>query len=213
MTASFIPEVQSFLGCATPERWLEHAIADQETLLIDHAHCEKKAAATALHLMFRYVEYGPLLQRMSRLAREELRHFEQVLKLLEQRQIEYRHLTASRYAESLRNHCRKKDPERLIDILIVGAFIEARSCERFSALIPLLDAQLADFYQSLLRSEARHFKVYLRFAEGVAKTSIEQRIGFFRAKEQELILSDDSVFRFHSGPPTEGVQVGASQSS
>ncbi len=213
MTASFISEVQLFLGCATPERWLEHAITDQETLLIDHAHCEKKAAATALHMMFRYVEYGPLLHRMSRLAREELRHFEQVLKLLEQRHIEYRHLTASRYAESLRSYCRKKDPERLIDILIVGAFIEARSCERFSALIPLLDAQLADFYQSLLRSEARHFKVYLRFAEEITKTSIEERIDFFRAKEQELILTEDSVFRFHSGPPTTIVPVSASHSS
>ena len=96
--------------------------------MIDHANCEKKAAATAMSLMHRYTDNTALLNKMSRLAREELRHFEQVLKLMSQRGITYESVTASRYAQGLRDQVRKKDPQKLVDTLIVGALIEARSC-------------------------------------------------------------------------------------
>src|SRR3990167_6791777 len=108
--------------------------------------------------MYRYVDRPQLLHKMSRLAREELRHFEQVLAILQRRGITYTHLTSSRYAAELRQAVRTHEPGRLVDTLIVGAFIEARSCERFAKLAPHLDAELGDFYNTLLKSETRHFE-------------------------------------------------------
>ena len=148
MTIDLKP-INEFLGCSTPAAWIERACNDLPTLLLDHANCEKKAASTAMNLIYRYPDEYSLCQRMSRLAREELRHFEQVLKIIKQRKIPVVFLTASRYAGELRRYCRHVEPERLIDTLIVGAFIEARSCERFAALIPHLDEHLAAFYLTL----------------------------------------------------------------
>ena len=191
------------LACPTPEAWLRKAVAHQDLLLVDHANCEKKAASTALNLMFRYVERPELLLKMSRLAREELRHFEQVLAIMRQRNIEYIQLKAGTYAEGLRRHMAKKEPHKLIDWLIIGAFIEARSCERFEKLAPLLDDELAHFYRSLLKSEARHFRDYLKLAKTYADGSIEARLRFFAEAEAALILSPAESFRFHSGIPME----------
>ena len=198
-----LQSIEQFLPCPTPMGWVEAALEQQEVLLIDHAHCEKKAASTALNLMFRYVERSELLQKMSRLAREELRHFEQVLALLNRRKITYRHLTASRYAEGLRRHMRRTEPDRLVDVLIVGAIIEARSCERFAKIAPHLDPELAEFYRSLLRSEARHFRHYLELARQYAEEPIDRRIATFLEVEAELISEPDPVFRFHSGVPEQ----------
>ena len=195
------PTVSEFLNCETPRAWVEEALCRQDILLIDHANCEKKAASTALSLMFRYVDRTELLRRMSRLAREELRHFEQVLNLLVKRKIDYVHVSASSYAEGLRSHVRRREPDRLIDLMIVGAFIEARSCERFQKLAPFLDLELGDFYRSLLKSEGRHFQDYLKLAETYATTSITPRVTFFAAEEAALILRPDPCFRFHSGVP------------
>src|SRR5690348_2175232 len=130
--ASTLPvDIESFLGCATPKAWVKAAVVQPDVLLIDHANCEKKAAATALNLMFRYGERLPDLQDgLSKLAREELRHFEQVTRILRRRGVAYKPLTAARYAEGLRKHLRKQEPQRLTDLLVIGAFIEARSCER-----------------------------------------------------------------------------------
>ncbi|MEM7284174.1 MAG: tRNA isopentenyl-2-thiomethyl-A-37 hydroxylase MiaE, partial [Pseudomonadota bacterium] len=114
-------DFHDFLLCPTPTTWLEDAVADIPTVLVDHANCEKKAAATAVGLLFRYAAYDDLTFRMSRLAREELRHFEQVQRLMAERDIEYVALTASRYAAGLMQHMNKEDPRRLIDTLIVGA--------------------------------------------------------------------------------------------
>ena len=147
-----LSSIYDFLPCRTPAAWVEVAVESLPVLLIDHANCEKKAAATAMSLMHRYTENTVLLNKMSRLAREELRHFEQVLKLMTQRGIRYETVTASRYAQSLHASVRKKEPHKLIDILIVGALIEARSCERFAALAPHVDQELGDFYRSLLKS-------------------------------------------------------------
>lgn len=203
--------VLSFLSVPTPHSWLHWAVEQQEILLIDHAHCEKKAASTALSLMYRYVDDDALLERLSKLAREELVHFEQVLKIMRQRGIRYRALSAAPYAASLLAEARTQEPWRLLDRLIVSAIIEARSCERFGALAPYLDAPLSSFYLGLLRSEARHFQVYIQHAqriarrEGIALSDLDQRQEFWLAKEAQLIYEPTDTFRFHSGVPISSV--------
>ncbi|SEF78031.1 tRNA-(ms[2]io[6]A)-hydroxylase [Marinobacterium lutimaris] len=198
-----LEEIQAFLGCSTPQAWIEVAAKPESlaVLLIDHAHCEKKAASTAMNLMFRYVDRSDLLNKMSRLAREELIHFEQCLALMEARGIEYGHMSPARYAGGMREKVRTSEPGRLVDLLIIGAFIEARSCERFAALAPYLDAELSKFYRSLLKSEGRHYQDYLGLAEAYAGESIEERIQEFRELEMQLIQAPDPDFRFHSGVP------------
>jgi len=200
-----LPETaEELLLLATPEQWLEHALNNQTLLLIDHANCEKKAASTALSLMYRYVQFPDLLHKMSRLAREELRHFEQVLAIIQARSIEYVQLTASRYAGALHKLCDKNEPNRLVDTLLIGALIEARSYERFKALAPLLDDELRLFYSSLLKSEKRHFQDYILLAKecsGLNDTEILERLSPLAEKEASLICDPDSTFRFHSGLP------------
>ncbi len=195
-----LQEIHNFLPCRTPQQWIDNALANQDLMLIDHAHCEKKAASTALSLMYRYVDNTDLLNKMSRLACEELRHFEQVLAIMKKRGVDYCHLTPARYAAGLRQEVRSEDPGRLVDVLIVGAIIEARSCERFAALAPFLDEKLADFYTSLLKSEARHYQDYLTLAEQAAGEPIAARAEDFLALERALIEDPDQEFRFHSGP-------------
>ncbi|MCL6414556.1 tRNA-(ms[2]io[6]A)-hydroxylase [Aestuariirhabdus sp. Z084] len=199
--ADVLKEINAFLACETPQAWLQRALCEPEILLIDHANCEKKAASTALRMMFRYVEHTDLLNKMSRLAREELRHFEQVLAIMQARGVEYRHLSASGYASRLHQHVRTWEPARLVDQLIIGAFIEARSCERFAALAPLLDEELSAFYLSLLRSEGRHYRGYLELARNSSSEPVEDRIVFFRELERAAIEEEDPDFRFHSGVP------------
>jgi tRNA-(ms[2]io[6]A)-hydroxylase len=146
---------------------------------------------------------------MSRLAREELIHFEQVLALMEARGHRYGHMSPARYAGDLRVSVRTSEPGRLIDLLIIGAFIEARSCERFAALAPSLDDELAKFYHSLLKSEGRHYQDYLQLARDYAAEPIDQRIEHFRQLERELILNEDDQFRFHSGRPSAALTAAA----
>ncbi len=192
-------EIETFLLCPTPQAWIDQALQHQDILLIDHANCEKKAASTALNLMFRYIERPALQYKLSRLAREELRHFEQVAALMKKRGIAYRPVSAALYAQRLRAHVRSSEPGKLIDTLIVGAFIEARSCERFYRLAPFLDEELAKFYRSLLKSESRHYQDYLTMAASFSTERIDERVSFFAAIEREAILTPDSEFRFHSG--------------
>lgn len=191
--------INNFLLCSTPDAWIEQALSEPELLLLDHANCEKKAASTAMNLMYRYVDNFELLNKMSRLAREELRHFEQVIAIMERRGIAYEQITASRYAAQLRQPVRTSEPGKLIDTLIVGAIIEARSCERFAKLAPHLDQELKSFYMSLLKSEARHFEDYLTLARKAAGANIDERVQFFLELERGLIESADQEFRFHSG--------------
>lgn len=197
-----LPEINEFIGCRTPDAWISAALADQQTLLIDHKNCEFKAASTALSLMAKYSTYVDLLNAMSRLAREELVHHEQVLRIMKRRKIGLRPVSAARYASGLRKVVRTHEPHKLVDTLVVGAFIEARSCERFEALVPHLDEELGKFYFGLLKSEARHFQNYLKLAYqyGDAR-DVDQAIEQVRAVERELIESPDTEFRFHSGVP------------
>lgn len=200
--ATDVGPVLAFLHCATPQAWIDWALANPEILLVDHANCEKKAASTALNLMYRYVDHYRLLNRLSRLAREELRHFEQVIALMKARHVAYPQLTAGRYAGELRKLVRSHEPARLVDTLLVGAIIEARSCERFAALVPVLDDELAGFYASLLKSESRHFTDYLKLAEELGSAQqVAARLPVLLERERELIQSADAEFRFHSGVP------------
>ena len=141
---------------------------------------------------------------MSRLAREELRHFEQVRKIMLEREIEFQHVPASRYASSLRKLVRDSEPYKLLDILIISALIEARSCERFASIIAFMPDDLSKFYNSLVISEARHFEHYLKFARDEVKVDNSEyleRLNELKAVESKLIISNDKQFGFHSGMP------------
>lgn len=199
---SLIPEIDAFLGCPTPDAWIEAALADEHTLLIDHKNCEFKAASTALSLIAKYNTHLELINMMSRLAREELVHHEQVLRLMKRRGVPLRPVSAGRYASGLRRVVRAHEPVKLVDTLVVGAFIEARSCERFAALVPHLDEELGTFYHGLLKSEARHYQGYLKLAYEYGEASdIAQVVHKVREIEAELISSADGEMRFHSGIP------------
>ncbi|OTG66532.1 tRNA-(ms[2]io[6]A)-hydroxylase [Acinetobacter silvestris] len=201
----------AFLGCETPKAWLDEALNNLPLLMQDHANCEKKAAGTAMNLMFRYSFFADLQIKLAQLVREEMLHYEQVLELMAKRGQEWKAVSAGRYAGVLRKEIRTYEPEALIDVLVIGAFVEARSCERFYALAPFVDEELGRYYRYLLKSESRHFEDYLALATEIAKTSkmknpeedIQQRIDCIREIEKNLILSEDDTFRFHSGIPVQ----------
>jgi tRNA-(ms[2]io[6]A)-hydroxylase len=192
------------LKAATPAAWIEQACAETGVLLIDHANCEKKAASTALSLMFAYAEDLELTGRMSRLAREELRHYEQVTKLMKTLAVVPQRLAPGRYAERLRRLVAKSEPQREVDLMICGALIEARSCERFAVLAQASGGPIGELFQGLHNAEARHYRVYLDLARRAADRAgigLRPRLEEFAALESELITSHDDVFRFHSGTP------------
>lgn len=202
MNAIAIQPARSPLLAATPARWYEVACERWRELLVDHANCEKKAASTALRLIFSYPEDMALTDRLSRLAREELRHFEQVQKLMQELGVPFVRMQPSRYAEGLRAAIDRPEPARRLDLLLCGALIEARSRERFEGLGPLLAEPLRSFYSGLAASEARHQGLYLRLAEQRA-SSIDwrARLQQLAAVEAELVTRPDPQFRFHSGSP------------
>lgn len=186
----------------TPQRWFEVASERWPELIVDHANCEKKAASTALSLIFTYAEDLALTDRMSRLAREELRHFEQVQRFMRELQVPFMRLSPSRYAEGLRRALRATEPQRLLDLLLCGALIEARSCERFVGLAPRLSQPLSGFYAGLAQSEARHQQLYLRLAQQRSEDEDwQERLLQLGEIEAQLATSADPQFRFHSGTP------------
>ncbi len=194
--------LNDFLQVQTPQIWLDFAAAHIPLLLVDHAHCERKAAATAINFISKYPEKKELVEVMSPLAREELLHFEKVINLMTKKGIQFCPLQPSAYATQMHKHVTNKNvPQRLCDQLIIGAIIEARSCERFHAILPYLEDQdLVKFYATLIKSEARHFEDYLRLAK-LYGGDIEQRLKLFLSLENDFILAADTVFRFHSGIP------------
>ncbi|MDV6329217.1 tRNA-(ms[2]io[6]A)-hydroxylase [Asticcacaulis sp. 201] len=202
MPTDVLADIHAFLGSRTPDAWIDAALQNLDLLLLDHKNCEYKAASNAINLIAKYQESEALVMAMARLAREELAHHEQVMKILKKRVIALRPLTPSRYAMGLRRLCRRTEPGMMIDILLISAFIEARSCERFGAVAPHLDGDLGKFYFGLLKSEARHYQGYIKLASlyGDAQ-DIAERIALIRPVEQALIADPDPDFRFHSGPP------------
>jgi tRNA-(ms[2]io[6]A)-hydroxylase len=197
----------TILKAATPQVWAAHAARNWQELLRDHANCEKKAASTALALMFAYPDDMALCSAMARLAREELRHFEQVQKLMTRLGVAPQRRGPGRYAGALRARMYTHEPQRKLDLLLCGALIEARSCERFEVLVPHLSAPLAEFYADLARAERRHAGLYLELADneqqrsGIDGAFRSGRLEELASAEAELILSPDAEFRFHSGVP------------
>ena len=205
MSEDCVEKVKNFLVVSTPRDWIETARRNLSNLLIDHANCELRAASTAIGFIYKYPDRTKLCYQMSRIAREELRHFEQVKSILSERAIVFKHLKASRYASCLRNEVRVNEPHRLFDKLVVGALIEARSCERFAAMIPHLPKNIASFYIRLVESECRHFENYMNLAVdecNLDEEEINLRVSGLKKIEADLVTNPDSIFRFHSGIPT-----------
>ena len=192
------------LLAATPQGWVTAACERWQELLVDHLGCEKKAASTALALIFAYPQDDAMALALSRLAREELRHFEQVQSLMNDLGVPYARAKPGRYAGELRAVSRTSEPHRKLDLLLTGALIEARSAERFACLAPSLPAPMDRFYAQLQRAEARHFQLYLRLAIQAAQASgldWVERLAVLAKREAELATQPDDQFRFHSGPP------------
>ena len=202
--ASAVAAPSLALHAPTPARWFEAAEGALGLLLVDHANCEKKAASSALGLMFAYADDAKLGVALARLAREELRHYEQVVRLLESLGLPYSRLSPGRYAGELRRAMATHEPARRLDLLIVGALIEARSCERFRGLAPRLPARVGAFYAGLEAAEARHTDLYAGFARDFAARSglgFATRLDELARLESDLATHPDPLFRFHSGPP------------
>jgi tRNA-(ms[2]io[6]A)-hydroxylase len=195
---------EQILLAATPEAWVTAACERWQELLVDHLGCEKKAASTAVALIFAYPEDSELTLALSRLAREELRHFEQVQALMQELGVPFARAKPGRYAGGLRALSKTSEPDRKLDLLLTGALIEARSAERFARLAPRLPAPLDRFYGQLQRSEARHFQLYLRLAQqaaAAAELDWQSRLAVLAQREAQLATQPDDQFRFHSGPP------------
>ena len=194
--------VYEFLGSRTAQAWVDAAIADLPLIIQDHANCEKKAAGTAMNLIFRYEFSYDLQRKLAQLIREEMLHYEQVLGIMHERGQDWEYLSAGRYAKGMLQHKRTYEPAAMVDVLIIGAFIEARSCERFAALAAIIDDErLAKYYRYLLKSESRHFEDYLALAQSLSDDKIDERVAFFKEVESELISNPDTELRFHSGVP------------
>ena len=189
------------LVSATPTAWAERVLAEPGPLLIDHAHCEKKAAGNAVNLIFRYPQHAVLAEPLSRLAREELVHFEQVLAHLDARGLRFRSLKASPYFGRLRAATRAAEPARLLDSLLCSALIEARSCERFRALAEHDggDDELRAFYKGLLASEARHHGIFLTLAHEVAPAAdVRARLAELAEHEAQVLATVPPMPRLHA---------------
>ncbi|MEN2750393.1 tRNA-(ms[2]io[6]A)-hydroxylase [Psychrobacter sp. FBL11] len=196
--------IYAFLGSRTTQSWVDAAITNLPLIIQDHANCEKKAAGTAMNLLFRYEFSYDLQRKLAQLIREEMLHYEQVLGIMNERGQDWIYLSAGRYAKGLLKHKRTYEPAAMVDVLIIGAFIEARSCERFAALAEVInDARLAKYYRYLLKSESRHFEDYLALAQSLCDDNIDERVTLFRDVEAELISSPDTELRFHSGVPIQ----------
>ena len=190
------------LQSSSSERWLHQVDQNLEEILIDHAHCEKKAAGTAMNLLFAYVENQELCREMIEIVNEELEHFNLVLDIINRRNIQFRRLKPSSYGRKLNDLVRKNEPDKAIDRLLVACLIEARSCERFDFLRKHMegkDQELADFYDSLFESEARHHTTYVRMAKYFADDEVvKQRLNELSALEAEIIAVGDELPRMHS---------------
>jgi len=188
------------LASQTDPRWLERARAHLDDVLLDHAHCEKKAAGAALKLLFAYPHHAFVQAPLSALAREELEHFDAVQALLRERGVRYRSQAPSEYGARLHAHVRAPEPERALDLMLVAALIEARSCERFKLLAAgLEDAVLTDFYQRLLASEARHHGLYVDLARQLAGDETARvRLAELALIEAEILAEPGRRPRLHS---------------
>lgn len=193
------------LAEATAPQWASWAVEHMDDILLDHAHCEKKAASTAMNLIFRYQDKLPLMVPLARLAREELAHFELVLGHLAQRGIAFDRQEPSSYASELMKIVRPQEPLRLLDTLLCCAMIEARSCERMQLLAEALvdrDAELSVLYAGLLASEARHHASYVELIRELALAdgeALDERLTEIARHEASVIARAPAQARMHAG--------------
>jgi tRNA-(ms[2]io[6]A)-hydroxylase len=188
------------LAAPTDPAWTARALAAADELLVDHAHCERKAAGMAVQLLFRYPQHAFLQTPLARLAREELAHFEEVLRVLEARGVAFGRQRPAPYAGRLRAAVRGGEPAQLIDTLLCCALIEARSCERFGLLAAALaDAGLADFYRGLAAAEARHQHVYVELACALGpRAAVRERLGQLALHEAQVLAGAPPAPRMHA---------------
>ncbi|MBK9646518.1 MAG: tRNA-(ms[2]io[6]A)-hydroxylase [Deltaproteobacteria bacterium] len=189
------------LRSETSLAWVHRAIGAMDEILIDHAHCEKKAASTAINLIFRYQDKPALMRPLSELAREELEHFEQVLGVISARGGEFGRQTPPPYAGALHKAVRGEEPARLLDTLLCCALIEARSCERMKLLSEhLADEDLAAFYKGLLACEARHHRVYVELAVELFgdRDAVLSRLEELAAHEAQVLAEPLPIARLHA---------------
>ena len=188
------------LASETGRAWIERALESLDEILLDHAHCEKKAASTAVSLLFKYAERRELLAPLARLAREELGHFEEVLGHLAARGIAMRHQRPSPYAGDLMRAIRAREPDRLVDTLLCSALIEARSCERMRLLADALDdPALVALYRGLLAAEARHYETYLELATAIApEARVRPRLHELARREAAVLAAAPPLARLHA---------------
>ena len=189
------------LASDTDPAWLPRAASNLDDVLLDHAHCEKKAAGAAMKLLFAYPHHRFLQEPLAELAREELEHFQQVLALLDDRGVKYQTIRPSPYGMALHSRVRRDEPDRLLDLLCVSALIEARSCERFQLLADgLEEGDARELYSSLLASEARHHGIYLVLAtELVGRAVAEARLEEMARHEAEVVAAPCEWVRLHAG--------------
>jgi tRNA 2-(methylsulfanyl)-N6-isopentenyladenosine37 hydroxylase len=202
------------LASKTPTSWGRWAVEHMDEMLLDHAHCEKKAASTALKLIFKYAHHPQLMVPLSGLAREELSHFEQVIAHVRRRGAEYQRQRPSPYASRLMEIVRTREPDLLLDTLLCSAMIEARSCERMQLIAealealapsdPLADAELASLYRGLLASEARHHSAYVELARELELTdavTFENRLQRIADHEAAVVADAPTAPRLHNAAP------------
>ena len=190
------------LHSVTRANWIDQALSELPSILLDHAHCEKKAASTAINFLFRYPEQEQMMKPLSELAREELRHFEQVLEVMRRRGIHFVRQVPSTYAGKLVSICRKGEPDRMLDLFICSALIEARSCERMRLLAFALkesEPRLAQFYRGLLACEARHHRIYIDMITSVfPEDKVNERFAIIAAHEASVLAEAGELIRLHS---------------
>lgn len=190
------------LQSETTQRWLGQVDEHLDEILIDHAHCERKAASTAMNLMDAYTENREICREMTVIIQEELEHFQMVIDILDARSISFRRHASCPYGKRLNSLIRPQEPHRGVDRMLIASLIEARSCERFSLLsehVRSRDSELADFYGSLFESEARHHTTYVRLAEQFAsREEVRTRLDQLSANETEIIGEGSELPRMHS---------------
>jgi tRNA-(ms[2]io[6]A)-hydroxylase len=188
------------LQSTTSDRWLRQVDLHLDEILIDHAHCERKAAAMAMSLLTSYIEKRELCRAMTEIVHEELEHFHLVVDLLDRRGIRFRRQKPSTYGRRLQDLVRKQEPQRAVDRTLIAGLIEARSCERFDLLRKhMQDRELADFYDSLFESEARHHTTYVRIAKLFTDdAAVHQRLRELAMQEADIIAVGDEFPRMHS---------------
>ena len=199
MNVAELPTVK-FLHQPTSAAWIELALSDLETILLDHSHCERKAAGSALNFMFRYPSNATLVRKLTAIAKEELEHFELVNQWLDRRGVALKPLDAPPYGSQLKAQIRPQEPDRLLDSLLVSALIEARSHERLGLLgIHCPDPELRSFYRSLMASEARHYGIFWTLAvQERDRDTVDKRLRELAIVESEILADLYPKPRIHS---------------